>query len=42
LPGLAVVSTADAPPPSSLPTVPNVPGFGASVLDDSGMSGTDR
>ena len=34
LPSLAVVSTADAPPPSSLPTVPNVPGFGASVLDD--------
>ncbi|TMQ04662.1 MAG: hypothetical protein E6J91_42875 [Deltaproteobacteria bacterium] len=34
LPSLTVVSTADAPPPTSLPTVPNVPNFVASVLHD--------
>jgi hypothetical protein len=35
LPGLALVSRADAPPPESLPNVPNVPQIGTgSVLDD--------
>lgn len=34
LPSLSVISTADAPPPTSLPNVPNLPTFINTVLDD--------